>query len=284
MEFLRSHRVVLAAGIGLLIVMPILYFTSHSPLADDIADSGIVPLQVAAVAPEVAEMVDPPPMVSYIEVLDGCAQHFEGACVNVRSGPGTEYPVVATLRTSVVLRVEKTVQGADRDWHKVMFDEWVRYPERVSKEWYVAADIVHLFQHAPPETLAGDVVLTQKRILIDRSEQKLYAYDGDVLFMEQTISTGHDATPTPRGTFKIFNKTPSRYMQGPVPGISDDEYDLPGVPWTMYFTKQGGAIHGAYWHDNFGEQWSHGCVNVPPQKAKELYEWAPLGTPVTVRD
>ena len=43
-----------------------------------------------------------------------------------------------------------------------------------------------------------------------------------------------------RGLGDVYKRqTPSRYMQGPVPGISDDEYDLPGVPWTMYFTKQG---------------------------------------------
>jgi len=52
----------------------------------------------------------------------------------------------------------------------------------------------------------------------------------------------------------------------------------------MYFTEAGGAIHGAYWHDKFGKQWSHGCVNLPPEKAEVLYHWAELGTAVTVRD
>ena len=73
-------------------------------------------------------------------------------------------------------------------------------------------------------------------------------------------------------------------MQGPLPGISDQYYDLPGVPWDLYFTHEGGAIHGAYWHDKFGERWSHGCVNLPIEKAKELYEWTDLGTTVVVRD
>ena len=73
-------------------------------------------------------------------------------------------------------------------------------------------------------------------------------------------------------------------MQGPIPGVSDDVYDLPGVPWTMYFTYDGAAIHGAYWHNDFGAQHSHGCVNLPPDKAEQLYDWTPLGTPVLVRD
>ncbi len=286
MKLTQSNKVGLAAGVGLLIAMPFIYFTS--PLVREKGDTlATVALeQAAAAGTDIVEIVMPPQPVSYVEVLDGCAEHFEGACVNVRSGPGTEYRAVATLRTGVVLRVEETVHAEGRDWHKITFDEWVRYPDRVAKHWYIAADIVHLFQHAPPEVLEGEVSVSNKRIVVDRSDQKLYAYEGDELFMEQAISTGHDETPTPRGNFTIFSKTPTRYMQGPVPGITadDDVYDLPGVPWTMYFTKQGGAIHGAYWHDEFGNQHSHGCVNLPPQKAKELYEWAPLGTPVLVRD
>ena len=121
--------------------------------------------------------------------------------------------------------------------------------------------------------------------MVDRSDQKLYAYDGDTLFMVATSSTGLDSTPTPRGTFTIYQKTPSRYMQGPLPNIaSDDYYDLPGVPWNLYFTEGGAVIHGAYWHDKFGTKYSHGCVNLSPAIAKVIYDWAELGTPVTVRD
>ncbi len=288
MDIIYKNRIYLAAGVGLLIVMPILYFTdarritSSIPLVEGAAE------QVAAAATDGVEaVVEPPQTALYLEVLDGCADNFAGACVNVRPQPSTNYPAVATLRTGVVLRVEKVIQNEGRDWYKVTFDEWVRYPERVAKEWYVAGDVVHLFEHDVPQILAtGEKPQTNKRIEVDRTLQMLYAYDGDTLFMEQAISTGNDDTPTPRGNFKIFHKTPSRYMQGPVPGITadDDVYDLPGVPWTMYFTKQGGAIHGAYWHDEFGQQHSHGCVNLPPQKAKELYEWADMGTPVWVHD
>lgn len=278
METTQSTRIGLAAAVGLVIVMPLLYFTSDHPI--EVATN-----MVAAVVDATEPVVQETPPVQYMEVLDGCAAHFEGACVNVRSRPSVEAPAVTHLRNGVVLRVEKVVHAEDRDWYKITFDEWVRYPDRVANEWYVAAgDYVRLFSHAPPEKLVGRAATTTKRIVVDRTLQTLYAYDGDELFMEEHISTGLDDTPTPRGQFKIFSKTPSRYMQGPVPGISDQEFDLPGVPWTMYFTNEGGAIHGAYWHNNFGEQWSHGCVNLPPEKAKTLYEWADLGTPVWVHD
>ena len=82
----------------------------------------------------------------------------------------------------------------------------------------------------------------------------------------------------------IFKKTPSRYMQGPLPGITDQYYDLPGVPWNLYFTSGGAVIHGAYWHDKFGQPWSHGCVNVPLAEAQKLYKWVDLGTQVIVRN
>jgi lipoprotein-anchoring transpeptidase ErfK/SrfK len=72
-------------------------------------------------------------------------------------------------------------------------------------------------------------------------------------------------------------------MQGPLKGVSGQVYDLPGVPWDLYFTAEGAVIHGAYWHDKFGQPWSHGCVNLSPQNAKKLYLWADIGTTVIVR-
>jgi len=58
-------------------------------------------------------------------------------------------------------------------------------------------------------------------------------------------------------------------------------YDLANVPWTMFFYA-GYAIHGTYWHNNFGHPMSHGCVNMTTTEAKWLYEWAPKGTLVVV--
>jgi lipoprotein-anchoring transpeptidase ErfK/SrfK len=126
---------------------------------------------------------------------------------------------------------------------------------------------------------------TDKKIVVDFSSQLLRAYEGDTLYLETPISTGLELTPTPKGTFTIFKKTPSRYMQGPLPNLSDRQiYDLPGVPWNLYFTQGGAVIHGAYWHDSFGSVYSHGCVNLPVSVAQVLYIWADLGTKVIVED
>lgn len=223
-------------------------------------------------------------LLKYIEVTDSCNFAFVGGCVNVRSGPGEKYPVVTRLRNGVVLLVADTVVESGRTWYKIGFAHELLYPERVQGDWYVAADVVREFTDSGDHNLTKNTsTTTKKRIVVSVSEEKLYAYDGDVLFMEEPISTGLEFTPTPRGTFTVFEKTPSRFMQGPIPGVSDQKYDLPGVPWDLYFTKDGAVIHGAYWHNNFGKPWSHGCVNLSPENAEKLYMWADIGMSVTVK-
>ncbi len=239
--------------------------------------------------PKQQEATSTEPMLPrYIEMVNGCDWSFLGICTNMRSGPGTEYPVVRQLRNGMVLKVADmaTATGDGLTWYKIGFEGQIRYPERLTEDWYVAAtDHVRLFQNEGILiTAAGVNVSSTKRIMIYRSTEMLYAYDGGTLFMKQPISAGLEFTPTPRGVFSVYKKMPTSYMQGPIPDISDQYYDLPGVPWDLYFTYQGGAIHGAYWHNSFGEPRSHGCVNLPPEQAHALYLWADLGTPVIVQD
>ncbi len=106
------------------------------------------------------------------------------------------------------------------------------------------------------------------------AEQRLIAWEDGRMVMTTLVSTGAQDTPTIRGTFRIYRKLGSQRMRGP-------GYDLPDVPHVMYF-KGGYAMHGTYWHNNFGQPMSHGCVNIPPGKAAWLYDWAPQGTVVVV--
>ena len=222
-----------------------------------------------------------------MEIINSCDAHFEGDCLNVRSGPGTDYSVVSRLRNDIVLKVGGKVTRDDHTWFKIVFEEWLHYPERVQNDWYVSADYVKVLLDEGVKTVKEkeEIGDPKKEIIVNRSEQKLYAYENGKLFMETDISTGLELTPTPRGTFTIFRKTPSRYMQGPLPGLpSDQYYDLPGVPWNLYFTSAGAVIHGAYWHTSFGSRYSHGCVNLPPHLARKLYIWADVGTQVIVQE
>lgn len=226
-------------------------------------------------------------LFEYVEVVDGCGPHYQGECVRVRGGPGTDFPVVSRLRNGMVLKVGGKVERASTTWYKIAFDEEIRYPERITSDWYVVSDYVTVLLDEGDKTVwTNDYATTSgKSIVVDRSEQKLYAYENAELYMEVPISTGLELTPTPRGTFTVFKKTPSRYMQGPLPNIPGNQYyDLPGVPWNLYFTQEGAVIHGAYWHDSFGSRYSHGCVNLAPEDARKLYEWAELGMQVIVKD
>ncbi len=80
--------------------------------------------------------------------------------------------------------------------------------------------------------------------------------------------------PTPVGKFKIRSKYLAQAMSGP-------GYYLPNVPHVMYFYGQD-ALHGTYWHNNFGHPMSHGCVNLSREDAEWLYNWAPIGTEVVI--
>jgi L,D-transpeptidase-like protein len=108
-----------------------------------------------------------------------------------------------------------------------------------------------------------------KHIYVDLSTQRLYAYQGSSLVMNTFISSGK-WDPTPVGNFHIWEKLVSTRMAG---GSGADAYDLPNVPYVMYFYQDYG-LHGAYWHNNFGHMMSHGCVNERLVDAKALYEWA----------
>jgi len=126
----------------------------------------------------------------------------------------------------------------------------------------------------PPANPARFTPSAGKWIDIDLSDQRIVAYQGATPLKSVLVSTGLTWTPTPIGRFAIYNKLASQTMSGP-------GYRLPGVPWVMYFTGAY-AIHGTYWHHNFGRPMSHGCVNLTIDDAKWFYEWAEIGTPVVV--
>ncbi|MGH7997971.1 MAG: L,D-transpeptidase [Brasilonema sp.] len=115
----------------------------------------------------------------------------------------------------------------------------------------------------------------QRWIQIDLSDQRLIAWEGNTPVYTVIISTGKKSNPTPTGVFQIQSKHKSARMQG-------EDYDIPNVPHTMYYSGSY-AIHGAYWHKKFGTPISHGCVNVAPKRAKWLFNWASIGTPVVVK-
>jgi hypothetical protein len=110
----------------------------------------------------------------------------------------------------------------------------------------------------------------EKWIEVSLKQQKLRAWEGNTIVMEFPISSGL-WYPTPPGVYHIYYKTRFQRMAGGSQQYGT-YYNLPNVPYNMFF-HQGYAIHGAYWHNNFGEPMSHGCVNSPVEMSKALFSW-----------
>lgn len=269
--------------IFLVIVCSIVLFASRNEAS--LTSTEPVVVHAEAVQKPVTRQVTTPAQgaYEYIEITSSCGPQFEGMCIPAYAGPGTEYEEVIDLRNGMILKIKNRVTVNGQTWYRVYFDEWLRYADRVEGDWYVPAVAGRVVKSDGEQILGNQQVTTTKRIVIDLSDHMIYAYDGNYLYLTTKVSTGIDSTPTPLGTFSVYKKTPSRYMQGPLPGVSDVPFDLPGVPWNLYFTLDGAVIHGSYWHDRYGTDQSNGCINLPPEIAKILYDWAPLGTPVIVQ-
>jgi hypothetical protein len=140
-------------------------------------------------------------------------------------------------------------------WYRVETDQWLVQTAVAKVEW----------RERPPE-----VGPDEKWIEIGLFEQTLAAYEGDRMVYATLVSSGLPQWATVEGLFRIHSK----YTFSPMDGREGlpDFYSLEDVPWSMYFFHDY-ALHGAYWHDGFGWQHSHGCVNLAPLDAKWLYDW-----------
>ncbi|NOY99203.1 MAG: L,D-transpeptidase family protein [Chloroflexi bacterium] len=167
-------------------------------------------------------------------------------------------------------------EGPDGEpWYRI-FDELVSIP------YHVPA--IHLRPIMPEEyvPISPEVDFLDKRIDVDLTTQTLTAYEYDQVVLQTKISSGliyggkvnGIGTKTPAGTFHIEEKMPSKHMGDGNLAADIEAYELPGVPWTCFFTDVGHAFHGTYWHDNFGVPMSHGCVNMRTHEAKWLFCWA----------
>jgi len=152
------------------------------------------------------------------------------------------------------------------DWWKVGENQWVQ-----------AEDLNEVHIVVPPEGVVTDSRRTatgnDQWIDVDVGEQVLVAYRGPTAVFATLISSGR-GSPTPLGNYPVWAKVTSIDMSNQ--DYEDHPYLVEGVPWVMLF--QGHiALHGAYWHDDFGRRKSHGCVNLAPADARWLFEWVRPG-------
>lgn len=149
-------------------------------------------------------------------------------------------------------------------WYKCYDNLW-------QSHYYTRPEYVRLYTEADLAPLAPLLPDHEKYIEIILDEQMLYAFEGDVLVRAARTATGQRGFETPTGWFRTFHKRPTYHMTG---GYDDASlFDLPGVPWDTYITDSGVAIHGTYWHNDFGTTHSHGCINLTPEDARWVYRW-----------
>ena len=139
----------------------------------------------------------------------------------------------------------------------------------------------------PQNEIIGGVIpgrFKGKYIEVVLSQQKMYVFDGKKLISTFLVSTGKVSKPTPVGTFKILTKTTWASCTP-----SPTEYRTCYMPYSMFFTNLGHAIHAlpiidgyqeGMWH--LGVRVSHGCIRLAPDAAVTMYNWTPVGTPVII--
>jgi lipoprotein-anchoring transpeptidase ErfK/SrfK len=133
------------------------------------------------------------------------------------------------------------------------------------------------------DAIAGEISYLEESgdrwIEVNLSTRYLVAWEGSTQVYSAYIASGTDDDPTYEGVFTIQ----SMYDVAAMKGKSADgtPYEVENVPFVLYYDGSY-AIHGAYWHDAFGEFITHGCVNVSVDQAAWLYDWAYVGTPVVI--
>lgn len=119
----------------------------------------------------------------------------------------------------------------------------------------------------------------ERWIEVDVSEQTVYVWENDEIVRVMLTSSGLGEHESTRGTFRINSHVVMQDM-GCVPGY---DYCTKDVKWVMYYHGDE-AFHGTWWHSNFGNKMSHGCMNLSEDNAKWLWDWTPIDTEVWVHD
>lgn len=174
-----------------------------------------------------------------------------------------------------VKSIEEDDQG-DK-WYKLLDDRYYTY-------YYIPVEMMRIIPYNELKPISPIVDPKEKFIQVDLQNQVVKAFESGKLVFTSLISSGvlnkEGGFSTPKGWFRTSRKRPCRHMAA---GSSDfgSGFDLPGVPWVSYFTGNGVAFHGTYWHNDYGTPHSHGCVNMTPDAARWIYLWTDPWVPIS---
>jgi hypothetical protein len=178
--------------------------------------------------------------------------------LNVRRRPGLapdNQPVGRVDHNQRLTVLDSTMLGGT-PWYCVGEDRWVE------GTWVALAQ-----ESRRPATIHADM----HWVALSLARQTLVAYVGDRPVYAAMVATGRAASPTPAGQFTVRQRAERERMAGGS-ATGGSAYFIEDVPWVSYF-HGGYALHGAYWHDSFGQPRSHGCANLSLYDAWWLYRW-----------
>lgn len=180
----------------------------------------------------------------------------------------TPQPIAATpVPTKSGLRPKLVTDSA------VLFPTWTPTPKPTA-----VPTAVYVSEVAPTNTGNSQFPSEYRWIDVDLTNQSLTAYENGLPVYSTLVSSGLWDTPTVTGQYRIYLRLKSQDMNGYNIGY---DYFIPDVPYVMYFTGNY-ALHGAYWHNDFGKPRSHGCVNLSVPDAEWLFNFSQTGTLVNV--
>lgn len=184
-------------------------------------------------------------------------------------------PIYRFYYASTIWIVGRVVDADSQVWYKVMDDLYYNH-------YYVPAKSVRLVPASELTPISPKIAPEDKKLIVDLATQWLTAYEHDEVVYRTRLSSGvrmeEGGFATPVGHYRTTHKRPCRHMFTQ-PSEFGTGFDLPGVPWVSYFTRDGVAFHGTYWHNDFGVPHSHGCINLRPQDAKWVYRWTNPNVP-----
>lgn len=122
----------------------------------------------------------------------------------------------------------------------------------------------------------------ERWVHVDLLSQTLVVYEGNRPMFATLVSTGLPGTPTPTGLFRVEQRYISDTMSE-MGGEIQEQYRIEDVPWVQYFRGSIG-FHATLWHTMFGQQRSHGCVNLSPGDARKLFELLAPHTDSWIKD
>jgi L,D-transpeptidase catalytic domain len=196
----------------------------------------------------------------------------------IELGHGVELPI-AWIRREPRPKWRKTEGGFEKSgesWPLLGFVALTGNQERSGKQRFLETREPGLYiersdaalvdkRPKPPWETKG----TGKWIHVHVNRGTLTLYEGPTPVFSTLMSPGKkDATPYGRYFIESEHHVSTMATEDGEP----TKFWIADVPWTIYF-KRPYAIHAAYWHEDFGERKSGGCVNLSPLDAKRVFDW-----------